>query len=57
MHPINNNGKINTLQQGCTNLRCQVTMVAKFCVVVCNIWGSSQQNSLPAAILVPRLLR
>jgi len=57
MYPVKNNGQINTLQQGCTNPRCQVTMANKFCMVACNIRVSSQWKSLHVPLLVPRILR
>ena len=34
----------SSLQQGCTNSGCRVTLVTKFCTMVPNICGSSMRN-------------
>jgi len=42
---------------GCTNPRCHVTWVTKFCIVAPNTCGSLGWNLLPITLLAPRMLR
>lgn len=46
-----------TLNQGCTNLRCHVARPTKFCTVAPNVCGSAECDVLHVALLVSRILR
>lgn len=47
----------SSLQQGCTNSECQVTLVTKFCTMVPNICRSSIRNLLHVTLRELKLLR
>jgi len=54
---VRNMGKVEVLNQGCSNSRCLVARATKSYMVVLNICGSSGQNLLHVTQLAHRILR